>query len=331
VKSSNELSYAKKVCEETGIDLIEVDASNSLPFDQTYKKHPLKPNKPYPGLVSLKWADVTQDHIPSEDSYIFLSGHGSDHIFMRPPSKKSTTDYLIENGVRGYKKQLEGLSSFYRDPLYTLAKDNVLSLWAYGCGKHADKRNIKTSTHEIPYWLSDPVVKNSTTTFQHPIYNHLPQKILPGKYAQLDTLYDGIASIHMGVENQFNPTYYPFLYEPLLEFALSFPTYNLFNNGYDRFPLRKAVADTFKTDVVWRRDKSQTTGLFQLGVKRNLEYVLDLCLNGHFASQRLIDIEGAKNTINLISRGDNKHLWPFLHLSSIELFLRYWDMGTTYD
>ena len=42
VKSSNELVHARKVCEETGIELIEIDASNSLPFDPSTTKQPLK-------------------------------------------------------------------------------------------------------------------------------------------------------------------------------------------------------------------------------------------------------------------------------------------------
>ena len=94
------------------------------------------------------------------------------------------------------------------------------------------------------------------------------------------------------MRNQIDPTYYPFLYEPVVEFALSFPTYELFDKGYDRYPLRKAVSEIFKTDTVWRRDKSQTTGLFQLGIKQNLDHVLDICLKGHFVKQGLIDKEG---------------------------------------
>ncbi|HUX79287.1 MAG TPA: asparagine synthase-related protein, partial [Alphaproteobacteria bacterium] len=38
VKSSNELSHARKVCQETDIELIEVDASNSLPFEPAQSK-----------------------------------------------------------------------------------------------------------------------------------------------------------------------------------------------------------------------------------------------------------------------------------------------------
>lgn len=325
VKSSNELIHARQVCKETGIALVEVDASNYLPFDSSHKKHPLKPNKPCPGLINLKWLDVIQDHISTTDSYTFLSGHGSDHIFMRPPSKKSTADYLLEKGLKGYKGQLESVAHFYRDPLYSIFKENAGSLWLRLCALYPDKRDVNKPVDETPEWLKEGIRQATSSEFIHPIYDQLPKKILPGKYDQVDSVYEGLASIHVALESQVDPTFYPFLYKPAVEFALSFPTYELFKKGYDRYPLRKSVSDAFKTNTVWRRDKSHTMGIFQLGMKRNLGYILDLCVNGHFVKEGLVDKGGLQHTINLISNGDIKHIWPFMHLASTELFLRYWD------
>ena len=188
-----------------------------------------------------------------------------------------------------------------------------------------ERRCLKEKIKGLPKWMKKDLIQKSSPAFSHPIYDHLPQSILPGKYDQIDALYEGLASIHTEMMEQADPTFYPFLYEPVVEFALSFPIYELFEKGYDRYPLRKAVSDTFKTDTVWRRDKSQTTGLFQLGVKQNLEKVLDICLNGHFVKQGLIDKEGLYQTITPIGNGDVKHLRPFMHVASVEMFLRYWD------
>ncbi|MBA3814416.1 MAG: hypothetical protein H0X26_08025 [Alphaproteobacteria bacterium] len=325
VKSSNELAHARQVCKEMGIELIEVDASNSLPFDSSYKKRPLKPNKPLPGFISLKWLETIAEHLPTHEASTFISGHGSDHIFMRPPSKKSTADYLLEKGIKGYKKQLENIANFYRDPLYSVLRENAANLWSYSFSHTNQKRNFQKPMDEIPCWVKQEARQKTSQGIIHPIYAHLPKKILPGKYDQINAVYEGLASIHVPIDNQIDPTYYPFLYEPVVEFALSFPTYELFDKGYDRYPLRKSVSDTFKTNTVWRRDKSQTTGLFQLGIKRNLESVLSLCLEGHFVKLGMVDEEGLRRTINLIGSGDAKHLCPFIHLASLELFLRFWD------
>ncbi len=125
--------------------------------------------------------------------------------------------------------------------------------------------------------------------------------------------------------NPIYPASYPFLYAPVVEYALSLPTYTLFDKGYDRYPLRKSVSDRFRTERVWRRDKSQTTGIFQLGMKKNLDYILSLCAKGHFVQRELIEKEELEKTISLISHGDTNDLWPFTHLASAEIFLSYWD------
>lgn len=324
VKSSNELPHARKVCQETGIELIEIDASHSLPFDPYHQKQPLNPNKPFPGLVSLKWEKNIFDNIPSDGSCAFLSGHGSDHIFMRPPSKKSVADYVLEKGLKGSKEQLKNITQFYRDPLFSILKENAMSLGSYFFSRRLGKRNSKNTQDETPDWIKQGVRQKTSPDFMHPIYEHLPLSVLPGKYEQIDALYEGLASIHIEM-NQVNPTYYPFLYEPVVEFALSFPTYGLFDKGYDRYPLRQALSSHFKTETVWRRDKSQTTGVFQLGVKNNLEHVLAICLEGQFVKQGLIDREGLYKTIMLISNGDLNHMWPFMHLASLEIFLNCWE------
>lgn len=58
IKSSNELVHARKVCEETKIELIEIDVSACLPFDLYKNKNSLKANKPFPGMISQRWIDI---------------------------------------------------------------------------------------------------------------------------------------------------------------------------------------------------------------------------------------------------------------------------------
>ena len=324
IKSSNELPYAQKVCKETGIELIAVDASDTLPFDLPQRKKLLNPNKPFPGIVSLRWIESILDCIHSEDPFLFVSGHGSDHIFMRPPSKRFISDYILEQGLKGAKRELDNISEFYRDSFFPIVKDNIKSLLDYFLSFKKKKRNLKEKIKDIPPWVNQSFIQNVTADFSHPIYHYLSSKTLPGKYDQIDAVYEGFASIHVEEMDEENLTFYPFLYEPVIEFALSFPTYQLLHKGYDRYPLRKAVSDHFKAEVAWRRDKSQTTGIFQLGIKKNLDYVLELCLEGQFAQQGLIHKDSLRQTIVRIGNGDVKFFWFVMHLASAEIFLRYW-------
>ncbi|MBS0648543.1 MAG: hypothetical protein JSS10_04870 [Verrucomicrobia bacterium] len=323
IQSSNEAVHARAVCQETGIKLIEIDLRDTLPFDPFDKKLAMHPNKPTPGLATLKWSDKISDHIPSDGSSIFLSGHGSDHIFMQPPTKRALSDYILEEGLKGSRKVLKKLAHFYRDSLFSILKENGKSLSSYFFYGRSRKRHPRHKQDEGALWIKERTYQEQSSDYIHPIYDHLPSQILPGKYQQLDTLYKGIASIH-GQIHQFHPTYYPFLYEPILEFALSFPTYELFDQGYDRYPLRKAVSDYFKTDTIWRRSKGQTTGVTQLGVKKNLTYILDLCLEGELVKQGFVDKEGLHQAIISMASGDNEHLWSLIHIASVEIFIHDW-------
>lgn len=324
VKSSNEVIHARKVCEETGIELIELDASACLPFDELRKKEIIRPNKPFPGLISLKWLEVISEHVPSTASSTFFSGHGSDHIFMRPPSKKSVSDYILEKGLKGSKTQLNNIAQFYRDSLFPILKENALSLVSYALSRRLHKRHPKNTQEKLPNWMLQTLRQKASSNFSNPIYEALPKKSLPGKYEQIDMFYEGLASIHVEMD-KINPIVYPFLYEPVVEFALSFPTHELFHKGYDRYPLRQSISECFKTETVWRRDKSQTTGIIQLGIKKNLDKILELCLEGQFVKQGLVDKEGLRETIMLIGNGDTNYMWPFMHLASTEIFLKMWD------
>jgi asparagine synthase (glutamine-hydrolysing) len=325
IKSSNELVHAQKVSQETGIKLIEINASDFLPFDPPLKTPILKPNKPLPDLISLKWLESISDYLPINEQSTFISGHGSDHIFMGVPSKSSSADYLIEKGLKGYINQVKCLAQLSRDPIYSILKTNFLDLLYYQFSKTKKEKNIYNTIDEIPNWVNSDVLKNISSEFIHPFLANLSQAILPGKYAQIDSLYEGIASIQVEMMHNLEHAFYPFLYEPVIKSALSYSTYELFKEGFDRYPLRQEVSRTFKTDTVWRRDKSQTTGVFQQGLKRNLERIKTLCLQGFFASNGLIDKKGFELTINKIANGEIKHMWPFMHLASIEIFLNYWE------
>ena len=327
VQSSNELVYARKVCQETGVDLVEVDVSEFLPFSNLGGSLPMNPNKPCAAFISLNVADEIYSYFPANGSCIFLNGHGSDHIFMRSPPKKAASDYLLEQGFQGFKGKLAELAHFYRDALFPILMTNVASLVSYARARRLDKRhhrNTQALTQEImPTWIKPCLLKQASPAFKHPIYKHLPSRVFPGKYEQIDMLYEGLASIQVAMD-PVHRAHCPFLDEPVVEFALSFPVYELFQAGYDRYPLRKAVSDRFQTQTVWRRDKGEATGIFQLGIKNNLQDVLDLCLNGQFVQQGLIDKEGLHKTILQISSGSIDHMWPVTHLACLELFLKSW-------
>ncbi|MBW8308293.1 MAG: asparagine synthase [Candidatus Paracaedibacteraceae bacterium] len=326
IQSSNELPYARKVCEEVGIDLTEIDTSQVLPFDPYVVDQGLKLNKPFSGCISTALINEVSHYLPPQDSSILLSGHGSDHIFMRPPTQKCIVDYWLRHGTKGLLDKVKEITHFYRDSLTPSLIQNMATLANYLAARKPKKRG--NSQDKPPYWLNPQVNWYRTSEFVHPAYHDLPIRILPGKYNQIDALFEGLASINVRTNTSYLEQY-PFFCEPVVNFALSLPTYDLFQKGYDRYPLRHAVSTRFKTHTVWRRDKGQTTGTLQLGVKRNIDFVMELCLEGEMVKQGFVDKEGLRQMISLISNGDNAHLWPFIQISSIEMFLKLWSAKLT--
>jgi len=325
IKSSNELFYARKVCDETGIQLTEVDISYPLPFSPNSKIPVLNPNKPSSALITSELSERISSYLPSDGSCIFLSGHGSDHIFQRPPSKKSVSDYFLERGLKGLKEKIDEVSHFYRDPFLSILKNNSVSLFNYFLYKRSKKRHAGDLEDKklTPKWFKEKLLKTVVFDFKHPIYENLPARVLPGKYEQIDAFYEGIASMNSEI-NPLNPTCHPFLCEPIVNFALSIPSYELFNKRFDRYPLRNSISNRFNTETVWRRDKGQTTGVFQIGIKQNLNYVLNICLEGELVKQGFIDKDELYKTILLISSGGMNDMWPFTNLASVEMFMNYW-------
>jgi len=60
-------------------------------------------------------------------------------------------------------------------------------------------------------------------------------------------------------------------------------------------------------------------------VKKNLEYVLDTCLEGQFSRQGFINKKELEESIKRISNGDINYMSHFSHLASAEIFLQYWN------
>lgn len=55
------------------------------------------------------------------------------------------------------------------------------------------------------------------------------------------------------------------------------------------------------------------------------KHISEICLEGSFVKQGVIDKDQLHETIELIANGDINYLWPFMHLVSIEMFLKFWD------
>lgn len=310
VRSSSELVYARQACQETGVELIEFDTSQHLPLTHVEKLLPTKPDKPAPILTHIHYNRTISDYLGLNASSLFMSGQGGDHIFLCPPPVSTVSDYILENGFKGAAQKLQEISMYYRMPLYPVLRETISCLWRYTFSKYPRSHDTLS-----PSWL----IKDAESKFH--CYDPKPNRILPGKFAQINALYEAIVSISSDILK----TFHPLLSQPMMELAMSIPTYDLYAQGYNRYPFRRAISRSFNTQTVWRKDKGNTTGVFQNGLKQNLKEVLALCLEGHCVRQGIVKPDPLHKHIKIIAGGQNDCLWPLIHLISTEIYLRHWE------
>ena len=321
VRTSNELFYARKLCKKLNVPLQEINTAEYLPFFCDNSKYlRLKPNKPSTALFNPSQSEAIFKLLSQPVPSIFISGHGGDHVFMCPPTKRSIIDYLHERGISGLYKKICDLAAYYRKPILHILKPNLKYFFS---GLYSKKLAVNPES-QAP-WFNKKLYNFSSKSYTHPFYNQNSFKQNPGKFDQLTAILDAFSTICIDPFDQTNPTFYPLMYTPIVECALTIPTYNLYEQGFDRYPLRKSVSDYFNTDAVWRRDKGETSGIIQLAIKKNMDRILSLCLEGVFSKNNFVNKELLHQHIINVAHGSTDYLWPLLNLLSVEIFLEYWE------
>jgi len=324
VRSSDERVHARTIAQEVGVDLVELDMGTCLNFDEV-EHLPKFPNYPSPSFTAMKAEDQMLKPANKYKNPSLISGHGGDHIFLCPPPIWSLTDYLVDHGSKGYMNKLQELAMMTRRPFMPLIKDTIKG---FGMYKGVISYETLSGVHaKKPTWLSQENYDRGLNRSLHPLYQHKSFLSLPpGKMRLIDGVYSGFATIVDDVRaNRGFPMFYPLFSQPMLELAFSIPTYKTYSQGFNRYPFRRAISDHFGTKNVWRKDKGETSGIFQKGLEKNAQQVSDLCTQGYCAQNGLIDAQLAKSHLYSVMGGNIDRQWSLTYLATIELFLKCWE------
>lgn len=323
VKSSDERWHAWKVSREIGIDLIEFNNSDNLPLTPLENRLNFRPNWPTSSLTYLKIEQGLFNLSESCPNNIFIRGHGGDHIFMCPPSVISLCDFLMERGRNGFNAKLKDIASIYRKPLWPIVTEMLGGFYDYLMNSY--KQKTLADKFSKPFWFNKEIYKLEKTMKYHPFFFTRRTRCLPGKFNFISTIYNGLSTVKGEIRNPKNPIFYPLFSQPLLELALSIPTYETYNSGYDRYLFRKAISDKFGTKNVWRKDKGETSGIMQKGLRNNKQYVLSLCLEGKIAKTGLINKAILHDNIINMMNGQKTYQWQIINLICSEIFFTCWN------
>lgn len=308
VQSSCELEYVQEIVDSLKMPLIKIEYSkNDLPF--TPKDTSSKKINYISTMLLHGRNEETIDKYIKPEQKTFISGHGGDHIFCCPPISLSLLDrtYLFH--------PLKTFQFFKEFSIYNGAPLLRIILFLL--------RNILRSRDKAP------PTSNLFTKFNSELCPslNLNLRILPGKKDHIRLLHDALADIRYNVRNK-SSILYPLLQEPIIELALKFRTFDLFQNGLDRFPYRKAIADNFGCfQALKRQTKGETSGVIFEGLVSNKKTIEDYLFNGIISQSGSINKPRLQilfqDALNGVLR-DNE-LNEIMNLWNVEEFYRSWN------
>lgn len=249
-----------------------------------------------------------------------INGVGGDALCLAIVSEKFLIDYFIQHGIKGFFKVLQNISTINRSSIWVYLYAVVKGTYKY----LLKQENLLTPNFPDKFFLeSDLKDLIKTNIFIPPFWDNLSNlRVPPGKVEQILDIYH--APVGIDFESACNVDLCPYLAQPMIELFLSIPTYSSFNGQYSRMHFRNAISSYFNTNCVWRKSKGTGSGIMEFSIRKNLNRILELCLEGKLYQQGLIKKKSLEKYIYSTAYGQSECEWFLSHLLSVELWFEAW-------
>ncbi len=313
IGSSNELEHARRVAQSTGAHLKEID-NPALSFAPV--THIPRVAKPHLRYCLLAFHQHFANSLDERENSMLISGHGGDALFLAPPPFGVLADAMLTLRWRQLFRMAMDLALIRRTSLAQIMWQATQSLFSPNPAK-----GVK-STFGL---LSDAAQLEPLDGWSH-LHPFIQQtKVrLPGKLYQLFLAYLSLDDVRTPAYPFKSGTHYPFLCQPMVEFALSVPSYRHFEGAHNRILLRKSVSAATHYPHLWRRNKGETSGINLLGIRQHKDHVMAHCLEGYLAKEGYIDPIRTRTAIQESSKGRNGYFMDLLQVYAAELFIQGW-------
>lgn len=309
--SSNEVALARRVASYCGIAHRTLSLLDCLPFSPVVP--PILAAKPSTRLCFLPHGHHVENEVFQGNGGVVLSGHGGDSICLDRPPFGTLIDTAINFRLRSALAALKNLSIQYRIPIW-LTLRRALADASQRCG----------GAYAQGLWaiLAKPGRVRSTVSAFDKCLTSPCLWLRPGRRAQIA----GLAAIIDDALVQSHPaggrTVMPFLSQPIVERALSWPLDEIFSADHSRLPVRMAAYRASRLPNVWRRDKGDIMHSALLGINVNIDHVRETCLEGWCASHDLIDTIELDRLIKRSALGYSSGLVGVSRVYATEMFVR---------
>jgi asparagine synthase (glutamine-hydrolysing) len=310
-READERRFARAVAAHLGLSLVEAEKGE---LELTEARLAVLGSGLRPGTLGL---DYEQD----EDSVArcaqvgaetLMTGLGGDAVFLQTQTPLLATDAVLA-GVVG--RELFGV---FRD----VAALRRSSIWSVARTGWIDGRR-RAPQRRTPAWLNGDLAGRIAGAPTHPWLADLA-KAPPAKRTQIRTLTAGLLFHGHSRRGDAVDVVHPLLSQPLLEFVLGVPSFDLALGSHDRALAREAFADRLPVEVLRRRSKGDLQAYYGRMLSRSLPFIRPYLLDGLLVRERLLDrpwLEDALTPESLLWRDLTSSLAELL---CVEAWARRW-------
>lgn len=320
VASSNEVEYAKNVADMCNVPLEVIDWKESKPFANS--KLQRRYNRPSSALFDQESQSLNAVLNTMTRNDEVMCGQGGDHLFLAPPYVETVTDYLLEKGLMGINPIISQISAYHRMPYLRIVGTTLKRCSQYMLGNLG---YLPLTMQTVP-WMNKKFTDHIDPSIFKPYRWDKYKKLSPGKATHTFAIDQAVQYVDRGFRTPGKSVLNPLLAQPLVELALSSPTYQTFSDGYNRFHFRKAMDKHKKGNFIWRKSKGETSGVLVLNMRDSYDAISNLVVDGRLAQRGLIDRTLLQQSLNEFRHGKTDNLWPVMNLMVVERWLQAWDL-----
>lgn len=247
------------------------------------------------------------------------NGEGGDHLFLAMATELIVTDFLRAKGLR--PRLLDILCDATR---LTGRSIPGLALRAIRFSNPATVRHpeFPPLTHSL---LSPTCChrEDLCTYIQHP-WSSSKDDLLPGKRRQITLLADVLHRLRPLPGTQQSVELQPLLSQPLIEYCIGIPSYDLLHGGRTRGLARRAFANNLPAEIIKRETKGQTTHHLLGLMRRSLPFLSGILRDGTLAQQNLLNGPALEPLLNETQSVSAEKLFALLSCVAAEVWVRSW-------
>ena len=314
--SGDERLHARSVAEHWRARLVEVIAcAADLDFETLFGSAAVEPL--FYGLDPVVERASTGVARAFDASAIF-TGQGGDAVFYNLATPAVAADHM----------RVHGLRSLFSAAMLDTAHRTRSSIWAVQAAMLRDRflrRRPQVST--MPGILAGLRARAAEGSVPDHPWMATAAEWSPGRYLQLQAIANCQMFYGPSERRAQTELVHPLLAQPLVELALSLPSYQLAQGRSDRALARRAFGGLLPESVRRRRGKGDASNYYRRAVAQNLGFLRAILLDGVLVSNGLLDgqqVDQALSEDSLIWSDRSRLIAAY---ASLEAWVRYWGPG----